>query len=152
MNIDDPAFETAAIGDFATEKQLLRGMKRTYLALTDRIVDLFDVGAAGEQEILLALADAAIQIFALESAVLRAEKISAAATERKQELYRAVVTLCTFTVKQHFVNAAEKCAMFLGDGSLLDTMGTVTAYKATGLLAAERLIADATSQAEKYIF
>ena len=107
----DPAFETAAIGDFAAEKQLLRGMKRTYLALTDRIVELFGVGAAGEQEILLALADAAIQIFALESAVLRAEKTSAAATERKQELYRAVVTLCTFTAKQHFVNAAEKCAM-----------------------------------------
>ena len=35
---------------------------------------------------------------------------------------------------------------------LLAAMGAVTAYKATGLLAAKRLIADATSQAEKYIF
>lgn len=148
----DPAFETAASGDFAAEKQLLRGMKRTYLALTDHIVRLFGAGAAGEQEILLALADAAIQIFALESAVLRAEKAAAAATERKQELYRAVVRMCTFRARQHFVNAAEKCAIFLGDDSLLEAMEAVTAYKATGLLAAERLIADATSQTERYIF
>jgi alkylation response protein AidB-like acyl-CoA dehydrogenase len=148
----DPAFEAAAIGDFAAEKQLLRGMKRTCLALTDRIVELFGAGAAGEQEILLALADAAIQIFALESAVLRAEKASAAVTEKKQELYRAVVTLCTFTARQQFCNAAEKCAVFIGDDTPLAAMAAVTAYKPGGLLAAKRLIADATSQAEKYIF
>ena len=148
----DPAFETAAIGDFAAEKQLLRGMKRTYLALTDRIVKLFGAGAAGEQEILLALADAAIQIFALESAVLRAEKASAAATEKKQELYRAVVTLCTFTANSTLSMPPKNVRSFIGDDTPLVAMAAVTAYKAGGLLAAKRLIADATSQAEKYIF
>ncbi len=148
----DPAFEAAAVGDFASEKQLLRRMKRTCLALTDSIVELFGAGAAGEQEILLALADAAIQIFALESAVLRAEKASAAVTEKKQELYRAVVTLCAFTARQQFGNAAEKCVSFIGDDTPLAAMAAVTACKPGGLLAAKRLIADATSQVEKYIF
>ena len=148
----DPAFESAVIGDFAAEKQLLRGMKRTCLALADRTVELFGAAVAGEQEILLALADAAIQIFALESAVLRAEKASAVVTEKKLELYRAVVTLCTFTAKQRFVNAVEKCAAFIGDATPPAAMAAVTAYKADGLLAAQRLIADAVSQAERYIF
>jgi alkylation response protein AidB-like acyl-CoA dehydrogenase len=148
----DPGFETDPIGRFAAEKQLLRGMKRTCLALTDRIVELFGAGAAGEQEVLLALADAAIQIFSLESAVLRAEKVSAAVTEKKQELYRAVVTLCTFTGRQQFANAAEKCASFIGDDTPLAAMAAVPADKPGGLLAAKRLIADAVSQTERYIF
>ncbi len=147
-----PGFEIAETGDFAAEKHLLQGMKRTYLALTDHIVKVFGPGITGEQEILLALADTAIQIFGLESAVLRAEKSSLAATEKKQELYRAVVTLCTFTARQHFVNAAEKCAVFLGNDSPLAAMKAVTSYKTRGLLAAKQLIAKATSQAERYIF
>jgi alkylation response protein AidB-like acyl-CoA dehydrogenase len=152
VKASDPAFETAETGDFAAEKHLLRGMKRTYMALTDHIVKVFGTGIAGEQEILLALADAAIQIFALESSVLRAEKSCATAAESKQELYRAVVALCTFTARQHFVNAAEKCAVFIGSDTPITAMEDVTFYKSSGLLAAKRLIADATSQAERYIF
>ena len=148
----DPSLQAAATGDFAAEKQLLKGMKRIYLALADHTVWLFGAGAANEQEILLSLADAAIQTFALESAVLRAEKASVTATEKMQELYRAVGKICTFRAKQQFVDAAEKCAAFIGHDALLESIAAETAYKGSGLLAAKRLIADATSQLEKYIF
>jgi alkylation response protein AidB-like acyl-CoA dehydrogenase len=148
----DLTIETAETGNYALEKHLLQEMKRIYLALTDHIVKVFGTRISGEQEILLALADVAIQIFGLESAVLRAEKSSMAATGTKQEQYRAVVTLCTFTARQHFVNAAEKCAAFIGDSVSLAAMEAVTSYKTNGLLAAKRLIAKATSQAERYIF
>ena len=148
----DPTSVTAETGNYAEEKCLLQEMKRTYLALTDQIVKMFGTRISGEQEILLALADVAIQIFGLESAVLRAEKSAMAATGTKQEQYRAVVTLCTFTARQHFVNAAEKCAAFIGNKALPAAMKAVTAYKTNGLLAAKRLIAEATSQAERYIF
>ena len=146
------AFEATATGDFIAEKQLLQGMKRTCLALIDQAVQRFGSKVAGEQEILLALADAAIQIFAMESSVLRAEKSTAAATENKQELYRAVVTLCTFSARQHFIKAAEKCAAFIGDDIPLGAMADITSYKSSGLLAAKRLIADAVSAAERYVF
>ncbi len=148
----DLTVETAETGNYALEKHLLQEMKRIYLALTDHIVKVFGTRISGEQEILLALADVAIQIFGLESAVLRAEKSAMAATGTKQEQYRAVVTLCTFTARQHFVNAAEKCAAFIGDSVSLAAMEAVTSYKTNGLLAAKRLIAKATSQAERYIF
>jgi alkylation response protein AidB-like acyl-CoA dehydrogenase len=148
----EPSFEDDAGGIFAAEKQLLKGMKRTYLALADHTSDLFGAGTAGEQEILLTLADAAIQIFALESVVLRAEKASMTATGKKQELYRAVVTICAFKAKQQFADAAEKCTVFTGNAALSEPIWSAIAYDAGGLLAAKRLIARETSQAEKYVF
>ncbi len=148
----DPAPEAGATGDFAAEKRLIRAMKETCRALTGHIIKRFGADVAAEQEILLALADAAIQIFALESPVLRAEKASAAATKKKREMYRAVVTLCSFAARRQFIDAAEKCASFLGDDTSLAAMAGVSSYRAGGLLAAKRLIAEATSQAEKYIF
>jgi alkylation response protein AidB-like acyl-CoA dehydrogenase len=148
----DPTLGTVATGSFAAEKQLLKGMKRIYLALTDHIERKFGIKAADEQEILLALADVVIQIFALESALLRTEKSSIGIPEKKQELYRAVARICAFRGRQQFVHAAEKCAVFAGFDEMLDSIGTETAYRVSNILAAKRLIADATSQAEKYIF
>ncbi len=144
--------EATADGPFAAEKKLLQGMKRTYLELADSMVDKFGAKAAKEQEILLALADVAIQTFALESVVLRAEKSLATATSSKQELYKAVAKVCAFSARQKFVNAAEQCAVFIEHESLLESIADRTAYNGSGLLAAKRLLADATSQAEKYVF
>ena len=151
----DLALEASAgknSGIFAAEKQLLKGMKRIYVALTDHIMRKFGADATGEQEILLTLADMVIQIFALESALLRAEKTFGTVTERKQKMYRAVIKICTFRAKQQFVNSTGKCAAFIDHEILLESIELETAYNASGLLAAKRLIADATSQEEKYIF
>jgi alkylation response protein AidB-like acyl-CoA dehydrogenase len=139
-------------GNFAEEKRLLNGMKRIYSALSAHIVNEFGAKAAGEQEIMLTLADVVIQIFVLESALLRAEKAFATSSEKKQELYWAVIKTITFRSKQKCVNAAAKCAAFLGHDTLLDSMASETAYPATGLLTAQRVIADAVGRAEKYIF
>ncbi|MBM9604775.1 acyl-CoA dehydrogenase family protein [Desulfopila inferna] len=146
------AVEAAAEGLFAAEKNLLKGMKRIYPELTDHIHHKFGAKAAGEQEIMLTLADAVIQIFALESALLRAEKATAAATERQQKFYRAVVGICAFRSKQQFVNAVGKYAAFIDDDTLLSLSETIITYSARGLLEAKRLIAEATNQAGKYIF
>ncbi len=148
----DQGLEDRAMVNFGAEKQLLIGMKQLYLTFADRTMQKFGDGTAGEQEILMTLADMVIHIFALESAVLRAEKSLVAVDQKKQELYRAVVTMCAFRAKQHFATAAEKCAAFLGDENLLHSFAAATSYTTGNLLAAKRLLADATSHAEKYIF
>lgn len=148
----DQASDSAATGHFAAEKQLLREMKRSYLALTNHTVKMFGAGVASEQEILLTLADAAIQIFAMESALLRAEKAFGTATGNKQELYEAVIKICAFRAKQQFADAAEKCAAFLGSDGLFESIKAGSDYHTKDLLAAKRLIADATSRSERYIF
>ena len=144
--------EDAATADFAAEKRLLHGMKRIYSSLAGLVAQKFGTQAAGEQEILLTLADAVIEIFALESAVLRAEKASAAATGSRQALYRAAALICAFRARRQFIMAAEQCAVYAEDDVLQASIDTALAYSGSGLLAAKRLLADATGEAEKYIF
>jgi hypothetical protein len=127
-------------------------MKNIYRAQSDLVAQRFGTKAAGEQEILLTLADAAIEIFALESAVLRAEKASATASDSRQALYRAVAMACAFRSRQRFAMAAEKCAACIGDDAMFASIGKAINYSGAGMLAAKRLIADAISEAERYIF
>ena len=137
-------------GRFAAEQRLLNEMKGNYLSFAEKTIGTFGDKAADEQEILLTLADMAIEIFALESALLRAEKACGQISENKQRLYRAVTSLCSFRAKQQFCAAAEKCAAFLG-GAQPESILSLT-YEARDFLAAKKLIADAAGQAEKYIF
>jgi len=141
-------------GLFAAEKNLIQGMKSSYLALSSVAANKFGAKLANEQEILLAMADVAIQTFALESAVLRAEKAHAGVTDKKKQQLEAVVKVCAFAGRGKLTVAAQRCAVFVDDntGDLLDEIEGTTKYDASGLLAAKRLLADATSEAEKYIF
>ncbi|SDP12532.1 acyl-CoA dehydrogenase family protein [Desulforhopalus singaporensis] len=137
---------------FGKERQLLRTMKRTYLALSGRAAQKFGDTIGGEQEVLLALADMAIQIFALESAVLRAGKASFQASAARQELYRAVIKICAFTGRSSFITGAEKCALFLQDEEIIAFLAAEAPLGPCDLLGAKRLLADAVSREEKYIF
>jgi hypothetical protein len=157
--ITDEGLEVAAgpvaDGLFSAEKTLLKGLKSIYLALSNFAVKKFGAKLPQEQEILIALADVAIQTFALESAVLRAEKAFNGASEGKKELFEAVVKVCAFSARGKLVSAAQRCAVFVEDesaGLLLDEIEGMARYDASGLLQAKRLLAEATSQAEKYIF
>ena len=142
----------SAVQYFAAEKLLVQAMKRGSLSLFNYITKTFGASAAGEQEILLTLADAAIQVFALESALLRAEKAMGKATEDRKKLYKAVVVISAFRAKQQFTAAVEKCTAFLEHDILPESAKEWTSYNPGGLLAAKRLIADTTSRTEKYIF
>ena len=125
--------------------------------------ELASLGAAGRLECRRATDAQALEalkflaasegvVFALESAVLRAEKAAATATEQRREEYRAIVMLCAFTAKQRLVEAVARCAAYIGEAESPAAMAAVTSYRPDGLLAAQRLIAAAVSQAERYIF
>src|SRR5450756_1065473 len=68
------------------------------------------------QEILLAAADVAIQIFALESAVLRAEKILPSLSENRKTALKAAIKLFAFTTAETTSTAAKKAAYFAEEG------------------------------------
>jgi len=111
---------------------------------------------ADEQEILMAAADIAIQIFALESAVLRAEKIYAASTPRKQGLLKAAVKVFAFSATEAVGTAAKKGAFYIEEGDtltmVLSGIRRFAKYDATGLLTAKRDLAKAACEDEKYLF
>ena len=141
---------------FAAEKALVDNLKTLFLILAGSGVQKYMDKIADEQEILMAAADIAIQIFALESAVLRAEKVLPAYSERRQELLKATVKIFAFRAAETTGTAARRGAFFIEEGDtltmILSGVRRFTKYDATGLLAAKRLVANGACEDEKYIF
>ena len=104
----------------------------------------------------MSAADIAIQIFALESSVLRAEKILPKSSERKQELLKAAVKVCAFKMSEEAGRAARQGAFFIEEGDtltmILSGIRRFAKYDATGLLQAKRLLAKTACEEEKYLF
>ncbi|MGK2943820.1 MAG: acyl-CoA dehydrogenase family protein [Desulfuromonadales bacterium] len=141
---------------FIAEKTLLKNLKTLFLILAGTGVQKYMQQLQEEQEILMAAADIAIQIFAIESAVLRAEKILSKLSEGKQQQLKATVKVFTFNATEEAATAAKKAAYYVeeGDGLLMLLSGVrrFTRYDASGLLAAKRTVAAAALDAESYIF
>jgi alkylation response protein AidB-like acyl-CoA dehydrogenase len=141
---------------FAAEKDLLKNLKTLFLILAGAGVQKYMEKLADQQEILLAAADMTIQIFAIESAVLRAEKSWAAASETKRELLKAAVKVCTFNASEIAGTAAKRGAFYVEEGDtltmILSGVRRFAKYDAAGLLAAVRLLASRSLEAEKYLF
>jgi alkylation response protein AidB-like acyl-CoA dehydrogenase len=140
---------------FAAEKALLDNLKKAFLVLAGSAVQKFMDRIKDEQEILLAAADVAINIFAIESAVLRAEKILPGLSEARKASVTAAVKVFTFNAAEQTATAARKAAFFIEEGDnltmLLAGVRRFTKYDASGLLQAKRQLADAAIEAEKYI-
>ena len=141
---------------FAKEKKLLENLKKVFLILSGAAVQKYMDKLQREQEILMAAADIAIQIYAIESAVLRAEKAMDMVSEKQQKLMAAAVTSFTFSATEKLASAAKKCAYYVEEGDnlmmILSGIRRYTKYDATGLLTAKRELADAAFTQEKYIF
>ena len=141
---------------FAAEKALIASLKQAFLVLAGSGVQKFMDKIKDEQEILLAVADLAINIFAIESVVLRAEKILPKLSENKRASVSAAVKVFTFNGNEKAASAARRAAYYIEEGDtltmLLAGIRRFTKYDATGLLKAKRQLATASIEVEKYIF
>ncbi|MCP4337851.1 MAG: acyl-CoA dehydrogenase [Desulfobulbaceae bacterium] len=141
---------------YAKEKALIKNLKTLFLILSGAGVQKFMDKLVNEQEILMAAADIAIQIFALESVVLRAEKSYSKVSESKQALFDAAVKTFAFEATENAGRAARQGAFFIEEGDtltmILSGIRRFAKYDATGLLTAKRTLAKAACEAEKYIF
>jgi alkylation response protein AidB-like acyl-CoA dehydrogenase len=141
---------------FVREKTLLKNLKTLFLILSGAGVQKYMDNLAKEQEILIAAANIAIQIFALESALLRAEKNFSKVSERKQKLLADALKIFAFEASEAAGSAARKGAYFIEEGDaltmILSGIRRFTKYDATGLLKAKRALAAAACDEEKYIF
>jgi butyryl-CoA dehydrogenase len=148
-----PAAEAPA-GPFGAEKALLRNLKDAFLVLAGAAVQRFGKKVKDEQETLIALADVAIAVFALESAVLRAEKISASGNAVRASLAEAAAKVFAFRTCEEASSAARRAAFYVGEGNtlqmLLAGVRRSGRYDAAGLLDAKRRLAAAALESERY--
>jgi butyryl-CoA dehydrogenase len=124
--------------------------------LAGAAVQRFGGKVKDEQETLIALADVAIGVFAIESAVLRAEKIAASGNASRAELAAAAVKAFAFPASEAAVSAARRAAFYVGEGNtlqlLLSGIRRATRYDASGLLEAKHKLAAAALESERYPF
>ncbi len=141
---------------FAAEKALVASLKQAFLVLAGSGVQKFKDSIKDEQEVMLAIADLAISIFAIESTVLRAEKILPKLSENKKISVSAAVKVFTFNGNEKATSAARRAAYYIEEGDtltmLLAGIRRFSKYDATGLLKAKRQLAAASIEADKFIF
>ncbi len=152
-----PSFEEIDESElFAAEKKLIENLKSLFLILAGSAAQKYMDKLKDEQEMLIAAADIAIQLFAIESVVLRAEKAYAAAGESKRKQLQAVVKFFTFEALETLSTAAKRGAFYIEEGDSLQMLMAgvrrFTKYNAAGLLQAERVLAKAVIEKEDYIF
>jgi alkylation response protein AidB-like acyl-CoA dehydrogenase len=143
--------EAGGSSSFGEEFYLLARLKKAFLLL---------LGALGEnrqqQEILLALGDQAIALFALESCLLRATQILGGASTRKQALLRALVQVNAFEAATRCQQAAGRCAAYGVAGSelapLQASLARLGSYPGAGLLEAKQQLAAAATESGGYPF
>lgn len=151
VKADDGLEVPADHARFSAEFQLLSRQKKTMLLLLDAAEkDL------KEQEILLALGDMVIGIFALESGLMRADKIFSAASPRQKVLLESVVQVAAFDAASRFQAAANRCAAYsVSKTDAVTHHETVTrlcSYPAAGLLEAKQQLAAAATESGVYPF
>jgi alkylation response protein AidB-like acyl-CoA dehydrogenase len=141
---------------FAAEKALVANLKQAFLVVAGTGAQKYQAKIKDEQEVLLAIADVAINIFAIESCVLRAEKMLPRQSEARKASLNALVKSFSFTAAEQTASAARKAAYYIEEGDALTMMLSgirrLTKFDATGLLQAKRAVADAAITAEKYPF
>jgi len=146
----------AAGVSFDVERDLIRRLKSLFLVVSGAAVEKHGKRLAEEQEVLMQLADIAIQIFAMESAVLRAEKVYPNVSETKQKLLRAVSLVAAQRANQKAQCAAQKTVFYIAEDAQLQILRAavvrLTDFDASGLLDAKRLLAESSTESEKYIF
>lgn len=140
---------SSAGGLFPLEFKLLANQKTLFLKLLGGVNH-----SAGDQEVMLALADMIITIFALESTLLRCCKVLPSSSASRKELLEAVLKVVAFEQAASFYLAAGRCSAYLLMGEAIIEQqllaARLTAYPVEGLLEAKRRLAEAARDSGKY--
>jgi butyryl-CoA dehydrogenase len=142
-----------AAGPLGAERAAVGALKAVFLAATALAAERLEAKLKDEQEVLMALADVAIQIFAAESAVLRAEKARAAGAPGSA-LLEAAAKVVTFGAVEAAGTAARRAAFLSAPGTegaaLADAVHRCARYDGSGLREAKARLAAAAFEGERY--
>lgn len=147
----DATSERAAPGA-APERTLLARAKRITAFALGRAAQVFGKGLSGEQEVVGRLADMAIEVYALESAILRAEKMRARGAGHAATA-ADMVQVFAADAADRLEHAAKNAlaAIEPGDASaLVERVHTLLRHGPVKTIAARRRIAEAVIDANRY--
>lgn len=151
-----PEMGTEEEGAFATEKKLIVNFKKAILITAGAAAQKLMMKIEDEQEILMNIADMAINVFAAESALLHTiqltDKLGASAADVYIDMMKTFLYDTADTIHKHAKDAVNAFAE--GDEQRMILLGLkrFTKTESFNTKAARRKIADRLIQEKKYCF
>lgn len=143
-------------GVFVAEKKVIRNLKKAALMVSGAAVQKFMMNLSNEQEILMNVADMAIEIYVAESVLLRVEKLIGIKGEEAVALQKQMALVYLHEAVEKVNNAGRAAITSFAEGDelrgMLMGLKRFTKIEPMNLKDARRQIADAMIAENKYIF
>ncbi len=153
--LSGPSFEDAPSGPFAEEEKSLAQAKKIFLLAAGAAVQKFRDQLADEQEIVGALANIVMDVYAIESSLRRAQK-SAAAKGQSAALMAEATTAFTYDAMDRIEKEARTALAAIADGDTLTTqlaaLRRLAKHAPIDAIAIRRRLADAVLAQDRYPF
>ena len=151
-----PSFSEAAEGPWAEEERLLAGAKKAFLLAAGAPMQRFHEKLGDQQEIVGALADIVIEIYAMESALLRAQKAESARGVAGIAAMRAAAGVLLEEGAGRIETHARAALAASVEGDMLRTQLAVLRRflkrEPVDVIGLKRVVADAVAAANRYPF
>lgn len=143
-------------GLFVAEKKVLRNLKKAALMVAGAAVQKFMTNLSSEQEILMNIADMAIEIYVAESVLLRVEKLIGIKGEAAVALQKQMALVYLHEAVEKVNSAGRSAITSFAEGDelrgMLMGLKRFTKIEPMNLKDARRQIADTMIAENKYIF
>jgi hypothetical protein len=143
-------------GVLATEMKLAQNAKKIALMIAGTAAQKYMMALSEQQEILMGIADIVIDTYAMETAILRAQKMAATKGEEAAARYVDMVQVfCNDAIERIETNAKNTlAAMSEGDElrTLLAALRRFTKHTPINTVAARQRIADVLIKANRYAY
>ena len=138
---------------FSAERDFVSRAKKLLVFLLNRAKSTYADKLSNEQEILGHIADMTIEIYAVESAVLRAEKLSNKNNEAKNAIAADMTRSYASDAADRIEHSAKQVAAALSESEdVFERVQKLTGFKTYNTVAARRRIADSVIEAGRYYF
>jgi butyryl-CoA dehydrogenase len=142
-------------GPLAAERVLVANAKKAGLMLAGAAGQKYMMQIEDHQEILAALSDIVIEVFAMDSAVLRTQKLIERNGEAKSQLAIAMTQVALAHSMDKIEAAARKVVAAVAEGDMLRTQLVILRrlfkYEPYNVIALTQLIANRIIEAGKYV-
>jgi len=139
-----------------TEQKLAQNAKKVALMTLGTAAQKYMMGLGDQQEILIGVADIIMDAYAMESAILRTQKLAAAQSDKAAQPFVDMTRVfCNDAVERIEANAKNTlAAMSEGDElrTLLAALRRFTKMTPMNTVAARQRIANAMIEANKYVY
>jgi alkylation response protein AidB-like acyl-CoA dehydrogenase len=143
-------------GKLTVQKEMVEMSKKIALLVAGAAVQKYMMKLSDEQEVLALISDMVIEIFALESALLRALKSLGRVGEEKSQIQKSMVKVCVNDGFGRIEGLAKQALAAIAEGDALRTqlsaLKKLARFTPVNTVVLRREIADFTIRAGRYPF